>query len=283
MQQVDPMLVCFNGNFIAHENASISINDGAFLYGDTLFETFKARQQKILLSWQHLDRLEQSAKLLNLPCDRIKIESAMHHLSRAIKHPSSRIRLTLSRGNFTGLDWPANNKGNFLLTAVEYNEPTDAERQAGVACIIAPNQRINPLSHLQQMKRGNYADCLYAANYAHQAGAREALFMDQQNNIQEGATSNIFALIEDRLITPPIDNLILAGVMRQQIIDTAAELGVLVVEQKLSLDELIAADEIFLTNSLIDILPVASINNQTINRGDCWKSILKTLKLRIET
>lgn len=277
------MLVCYNGDFIAHEHASISIADGSVLFGDTLFETFKAHQNKILLGWQHLDRLEQSAKLLNFPCDREKIESALRNMAAALKDPVSRLRLTLSRGEFYGLAWPPAENGNFLLTASPYTEPTEDERLAGISCTIAPNQRVNPLSHLPQMKRGNYADCLYASNYARQAGAHEALFLDGKNHVQEGATSNIFALIEDRLVTPKIDNLILAGIMREQIIATAAELGILVVEQNLHLTELLAADEVFITNSLIDILPVGKIDNQPINRGDCWKMIFKTLKMRIET
>lgn len=277
------MLVCLDGTFIPHEDATIAITDGGFLFGDTLFETLKAQQQKILLPTQHLDRLEQSAQLLNFPCDRKKIEASLRQLAAALTSPASRIRITISRGNYTGLDWPATNQGRFLITATPYTELTDNDRLSGASCIIAPNQRINPLSHLPQMKRGNYIDCLYASNYARQAGAREALFLDPQHHILEGSTTNLFAIFADRLITPPLGTLVLSGTMRRQVIDTAAELGILVIEQKLSLTELMQADEIFLTNSLIDILPVSSIDRQTVNRSDCWKALLKTLKVRIET
>lgn len=277
------MLACLNGTFISPEDATIPINDGGFLFGDTLFETIKAQGQKILLLPQHLDRLEQSAKLLNFPYDRHKIESSFQYLAEALESPVSRIRLTLSRGNFAGLTWPAPEQSRFLITATQYSELTDDERQSGTGCIIAPNQRINPVSHLSQMKRGNYADCLYAANYARQFGAREALFIDQQQNTLEGNTSNLFAIIDDRLVTPPVGTLVLDGIMRQQVIDTAAELGILVAERKLPLTELMQAEEVFLTNSLIDILPISSIDGQAINRGDNWKSLLKTLWMRIET
>ena len=276
------MLVCHNGTFIAHEDATMPITNGGFLFGDTLFETLKAKQQNILLQSQHLDRLEQAAKLLNFPFNRDKIETSLQQLANALKHPTSRIRLTLSRGSHTGLAFPPSNQGEYLITAVGYTELTASERQAGASCIIAPNQRVNPLSHLPQMKRGNYCDCLYASNYAHQAGGREALFVDHQRHILEGATSNIFAVVEDRLITPPLGNLVLDGIMRHQVIGTAAELGILVVEQDLPITELMAADEIFLTNSLIDIHAVAEIDGQSVNQGDCWKSLLKTFNMRIE-
>jgi branched-subunit amino acid aminotransferase/4-amino-4-deoxychorismate lyase len=76
---------------------------------------------------------------------------------------------------------------------------------------------------------------------------------------------------------------VLDGVIRRQVINTTIELGILVIERKLPLAELMQAEEIFLTNSLIDILPVSSIDGRTINRGDYWKSLLKTLWMRIET
>ena len=277
------MIVCLNGTFIPHEDAIVPINDGGFLFGDTLFETLKAHEQKILLKTRHLDRLEQSAQLLNFPCDRQKIESSLRQMAAALTYPTSRIRLTLSRGGLQGLAWPAVEQSWFLLTAAEYQEPADAERQSGAACIIAPNQRTNPTSHLPQMKHGNYADCLYAANYARQSGAREALFVDQNQNILEGNSSNLFAIIDDRLITPPIGTLVLDGIIRQQVINTAVELGISVAERELPLNELIQAQEAFLTNSLIDILPISSIDGEEINRGNGWKSILKTLWMRIET
>ena len=278
------MLICLDGTFLPHEDASIPINDGGFLFGDTLFETLKAQKQKIFLRSQHLDRLEQSAKLLGFPCDRQKIENSLQQMAAALKSPASRIRLTLSRGDFTGLAWPSPaGQSRFLITAVEYIEPADDERQSGAACSISPNQRVNPVNHLPQMKRGNYADCLYAANYARQTGAREGLFIDQQQNVLEGCTSNLFAVIDDRLVTPSIGSLVLNGVMRQQVINAAAELGILVIERELPFSELLQAEEIFLTNSLIDIFPVCSIDGQTVNRGDCWKSLLKTLWMRIDT
>ena len=277
------MIVCHNGTFIPDEDAKLPINDGGFLFGDTLFETLKAHEQKILLKTRHLDRLEQSAQLLNFPCNREKIESSLRQMAAALKSPISRIRLTLSRGDSQGLSWPAAEQSWFLLTATEYQEPTDAERQSGAACIIAPNRRINPVSHLPQMKRGNYADCLYAANYARQSGTREAVFIDQNQNILEASTSNLFAVIDDRLVTPPTGTLVLDGIIRQQVIHTAAELGISVFERELPLGELMQAQEAFLTNSLIDILPISSIDGEKINRGNGWKSLLKTLWMRIET
>lgn len=275
------MLVCLNGRFIPREDAQVSINDGAFLYGDSLFETLKACGNRILLQRLHLDRLARSAQLLGIPCPRQNIETALTQLAAALPAPYSRIRLTLSRGSYDGLQFPAEQEAWFLITAVPL--APSATRDAGVTCIIAPNRRVNPLSHLPQMKRGNYADCLYARNHARRCGADEALFIDQHGNLLEGATSNLFALIERRLVTPPPGELILDGIMRRQVIAAAHELGILCVERTLSLDEVQNADEAFLTNSIIDLQPIGSIDGRPVKRGEQWQRLRKTLALRIES
>lgn len=277
------MLVCLNGTFIPHEDAHLPITDGSFLFGDTLFETLKAQGKKILLQTEHLDRLELSAKLLDFPCPRKRIETSLRQLAAALPAPVSRIRLTLSRGRFSGLALPEKDAGWYLLTAVPLADIDDQQREIGAACVVAPNRRVNPLDHLPQMKRGNYADCLYAADYAHRKGMREALFMDENGYLLEGSTSNLFAIIDDKLVTPPLGRTILAGIMRRQVIDAATELGILVTERNLPLAELNTATEALLCNSLIDILPVAAIDGQPVKRGENWKSLLKTLRMRIET
>lgn len=274
------MLVCFNGRFLPREDAVLHADDGALLFGDTLFETLKARQQRILLTGEHLDRLTDSARLLDLPVDRPQIERCLDQLATALDSPCSRVRLTVGRGSCHGLAWPPSPAAWFLLTAAASPDTSDDQRRAGVSCVSAPNQRVNPLSHLPQMKRGNYADCLYATNHARRAGAREALFVDPSGQLLEGATSNLFALIDDRLITPPADSLVLDGIMRRQVIATAAELGILVVERPLRLQELLQADEAFLTNSLIEVLPVAQFDGRTLRRGELWSSLLDTLRIR---
>lgn len=277
------MLVCLNGKFIPHEDAQLPISDGAMLFGDTLFETLKAHGSKILLQDEHLDRLVLSAKLLDFPCNRPRIENSLQQLANALSTPSSRLRLTLGRGQHNGLPFPNPDASWFLLTATAYTEPGDVEREAGAACVVAPNRRVNPLSHLPQMKRGNYADCLYAANFARSKNAREALFVDPDGTLLEGSTSNLFALLDGKLITPPLGQEVLAGVMRRQVINAATELGLLVAERPLQRDQLLHAEEAFLCNSLIDILPIASLDSQAIARGRYWQKILKTLKLRIVT
>lgn len=276
------MLVCLNGQFIPQEDARVAINDGAFLYGDSLFETIKARRQKILLFDQHLERIERSAQLLAFPCPCAAIATALGQLSSRLTAPASRIRLTLSRGPYRGLVRPALEQGWFLLTAVPYHEMDERSRVQGISCCLAPNQRVNPFSHLPQLKHGNYADCLCARDHAHRQQTDEALFVDHSGNLLEGATSSLFAVINNQLVTPPLGNLVLNGIMRRQVIESAKELCIPCVEQPLPLADTFKATEIFICNALIGVVPVNEIAGKRIKRGEYWKDIDKRISLRID-
>jgi branched-subunit amino acid aminotransferase/4-amino-4-deoxychorismate lyase len=261
------MIVNVDGAFIDPEKACLSLDDGAVLFGDTLFETLKARDGRIRFLEAHLDRIELAARLLAFPFNRKKSRETLLAVADRLEAHVSRLRLTLTRGNFSGLELPPAERGRFVVTASPYLEPTAEDRTAGAVCVIAPNRRVNPLCHLPQMKRGNYADCLYAADFARRRGAREALFVSAEECVLEGATSNLFALQGGTLVTPPAGELVLPGIMRRQVLRAAADLGLQVEERDLPLDELFAAGEAFLSNSLIDLLPVGQIEGRPLRRG----------------
>ncbi|MCF6179412.1 MAG: aminotransferase class IV, partial [Geopsychrobacter sp.] len=165
------------------------------------------------------------------------------------------------------------------LTAVAAPPLSGTERKIGADCVLAPNSRSNPLDHLPQMKRGNHADCLYAADYAKRHQAREALFVNQ-GLIIEGSSSNIFALYADDLYTPPLGKLVLAGVTRRALIKAAIEYGLKIKEEALPLEKLYQADEVWLSNSMIELFPVASIDATPLNCGQRWQEIHQLYKQR---
>jgi branched-chain amino acid aminotransferase len=267
------MIVNIDGRFVAEEEASISIFDGAVRFGDSLFETLKAKEDRIFFLENHLDRLELSAHLLGFPCDRAAARSALQESAARLGAPVARLRLTLTRGATSGLSFPPAGAGRILVTAAPFTGPTADERLAGVVCVLAPNRRVNPLSHLPQMKRGNYADCLYAADFARRRGAREALFVDAGGNVLEGATSNLFAVLDGTLVTPPAGEVVLAGILRARVLAEARALGLAVREGEIPLDLLYRAEEAFLANALIGTLPVSAIEERPLKRGR-WAEIL---------
>jgi branched-chain amino acid aminotransferase len=267
------MIVNLDGAFVPPEQACIPVGDSALLFGDSLFETLKAFGRRIRFLPEHLDRLSLSARLLEFPADRARLHQALLETAERLPWPVSRLRLTLTRGDMAGFE-ACNKTGRFVIAAVPYREPDAAERQAGAACLWAPNQRVNPLSHLPQMKRGNYADCLYAARFARRHGAREALFRTGEGEVLEGATSNLFLIRDGRLLTPPAGDLVLAGILRRQTLLAAAELGLPALETAVTETDLLRADEAFLSNALIDLLPVASVAGQALPRGP-WAERLR--------
>jgi branched-chain amino acid aminotransferase len=268
------MIFNLDGEFVDPGRAGLPWNDGAVLFGDSLFETLKARAGQIRFLDHHLDRLCLSARLLDFPLKADRIRQALLDTANRLDAPAARLRLTVTRGSHAGLDFPPTGEGRFFISALPYHEPSPEERQEGAACVFAPNQRVNPLSHLPQMKRGNYADCLYAANHAKRLGAREALFRTAENQVLEGATTNLFLLQKDVLVTPPAGELVLAGIMRRQVLQAAKSLGLPSEERPIGVEELFAADEVFLTNALIDTLPVATVEGRPLRRGP-WAERLR--------
>lgn len=266
-----------NGEFFDPGQVGLPPNDGAVLFGDTLFETLKAKNGRVRFLDDHLDRLRLSARLLDFPIDSEGIRSALQATAALLAAPVARLRLTVSRGGFAGLDFPPAGNSHFFIIGAPYREPNQKEREQGAACIFAPNQRVNLLSHLPQMKRGNYADCLYAANHARRKGAREALFCTHDHQLLEGATSNLFIVQNGTLLTPPTGELVLAGVMRRRILQAAENLGLPAKEPPITVEELFSADEVFLTNALIETLPVAMVEGRPLRRGSWAERLQKAI------
>jgi len=261
------MICNHNGRFIHPDEAVATPRDGAWLYGDTLFETMKACAGEIRFRPQHLDRIEVSARRLAFPFARERILEALDRTLQQAGAGTWKIRLTVSRGAFTGLTLPPQDHGHFLIEVDPARLPATDDYQQGVACVLAPNRRVNPLSHLPQMKRGNYADCLYAADFARRHGAREALFVGVDDLLLEGATSNLFLVRDNLLVTPELGDLVLPGIIRARVLELAGEWGLRTEQRAVRLEELHTADEAFLTNSLIDALPIASVEGREIGTG----------------
>jgi branched-subunit amino acid aminotransferase/4-amino-4-deoxychorismate lyase len=189
---------------------------------------------------------------------------------------SYRLRLTLSRGVFQGLSFPEVNSLP-LLTLAPHDEVPDVRRNQGWRAVSAPNQRVNPLSHLPQMKRGNYADCLYAFNHARKCGVDEALFFTPDQLLLEGSISNVFLIRDGQLRTPQLGTLVLAGVIRRQLLNLAESAGLEASEAAIGDADLFLADEVFLCNSLMLMMPLVELDGRPLRRGEEWKVLLEKL------
>ena len=232
--------------------------DGGLLFGASLFETMKLADGSIRYREAHLHRLRSAAALLGWPQLPDGLAADLDRLAALHPHGIFRLRLTLTAGDYQGLA-PASDRCRTILTVSPYTPPTVTERQQGCQAVIAANRRVNPVPQLPQLKSGNYFDCLIAAAAARAAGVREALFRDDVGQLLEGATSNLFIVRGQTLMTPPCGHEILDGIMRQQVLRLAPSLGWAVAEISVHQNSLTPQDGAFLTNALIGILPLSSI------------------------
>ncbi len=271
-------IVYLNGSLVPRSQAKISPFDLGFLYGYGLFETMRAYSGRIFRLEKHLERLLKSAKALSLPLDAFDLKRACHDTLRANKLKEARIRLTVSMGEGEAApDLPRHPKPTVLVTAARYVPLSDEVYRKGCKVVVSTIDRDSqsPLSHL---KSANYLNQILARREARASGADEAILLNERGFLCEGSTSNIFLVSKRNLITPGEESGCLPGITRQVVIELAQELGISLVRREVRLEELLQADEAFLTNSIMELMPVAEVNGQRIGRGKVTERLMQSYK-----
>lgn len=248
-------LVWLDGTLVPREEARVSIDDLGFLYGAACFETMRAFDGVPFRLERHLDRLEAGLEALHVPAPaRPALRAAIEAALSANGLRSARIRLTVSAGRGAGrpdLRSPA------TPTVLVVAEPAPAGPPP--ARLAVASIRVDEARPLAAAKTANYLPSLLALDEARAAGCDEALLLNRREHVIEGATSNLFAARDGCLLTPPLTDGPLPGVTREAVIECAARLDLPFEERSLTLEDLTAADELFLTNSVVGIRPVAAI------------------------
>jgi branched-chain amino acid aminotransferase len=277
------MYVYLNGEYLKRKEAKISAFDKGFLYGEGLFDTMRIYHKKAYHLSMHYDRLKNSAKQLKIPLTitLAKLREIIATLLHFNGLSDAYVRITISPG--------AKAVSNQPTTLVEVSDdlPREYEKYQveGVTITIYPDKR-SPYTHLYRYKTTSFMDNMMARRYAQEQHAQEAIFINHKLEVTEGATSNIF-IVKTRagLAQPPFSRIlssnkvvytasiatnILPGITRQVVIGLCTKNGLKVREKTLRLKNLIAADEIFLTNSLMGVMPVAKIiyNDRIHHIGD---------------
>jgi len=261
-------IVYINSSLVPLSQARLSPFDYGFLYGYGLFETMRAYSGRIFHLEKHLARLSHSAHFLGIDFKNIPdLEEALYDTMHANNLSDARIRLTLSGGKGE----PVPNLHNFkkptvFIVARSYTPYSSQIYEQGFKAIISHIRR-NTQSPASTMKSLNYLDNLLARQEAKLTGADEAILLNEQDLIAEGSTSNIFVITGNTLITPSEDSGILSGITREVVLELAPHLSIDVVERKMPREELSQAEEAFLTNSIIEIMPLTQLNGQKIGSG----------------
>ena len=261
-------IVYLNGSLVPLSQARLSPFDWGFLYGYGLFETMRAYSGRIFRLEKHLARLSRSAKFLGIDSESTaNLGKALYDTLQANNLSDARIRLTLSGGEGEPVPDPlAPRTPTLLIIARNYTPYPRQVYEQGYKAIVSDIRR-NTQSPVSAMKSLNYLDNLLARREARLAGVDEAILLNEQGFLAEGSTSNIFLMSDNTLLSPSQDSGILPGVTREVVLELAHSLGVEAVEREIAPEELLQADEAFLTNSLIEIMPLTQVSGQNIGSG----------------
>ncbi len=258
--------VYLNGSLIPHSQAHISVSDHGFLYGYGLFETMRAYHGKIFLLERHLNRLLRAAQVIGLGSrlNAVELGKACLNTLTANGLKNARLRLTVTRGEVNSFPGPSvSNNPTILVTANVYSPPPpesyDKGFRAGVASFPCCSQ-----SPLLRLKSTNYLLNIKAKLEAEAAGLDESLLLNEHGLITEGSISNIFFVTPaSSLVTPPVASGLLPGITRQVVMELADSLGIDADECEVKLADLKQFKEAFLTNSLMEIMPLVEVRNNT--------------------
>ena len=264
-------IVYINGLFWTIDNANISVLDRGFTYGDGLFETMRVYSGKIFRLEHHLDRLFQSARsiLIELPITRNEIRSAIYAALKLNGLSNSIVRLTVTRGEQdSGVNVDYSSPPTIVILVKPVKAISKKTYKEGIGIKLYKKSAIRTQGISNKIKSCNYLSNIILRENALKENFFEAILLDHNHNVTEGTISNIFIIKNNQLKTPITNEFVLSGIIRQAILDLCLENNIPFKEDLITERELYEADELFLTNSAIEILPVRNINHHKLkNRG----------------
>lgn len=250
--------------------ATVSVFDRGFLYGDSVYETLRTAGGRPVEMTRHLDRLRRSAAGIGLeiPFADDVLRAAVAETHAATGNPDSYVRVIVTRG--TGplmLDPRVSTVPLLVVLVQELKLPAPELYEAGLSVRIVDIHKISARSLDPTLKTGNYLNSIQALRQAAASAAEDAILCSPAGDVAEGATSNVFMVRAGELVTPALATGLLEGITRALVLALAGELGIRCSEAKIWPDELRAADEVFLTSSVRGAMPVTRLDGQPVGDG----------------
>lgn len=236
--------------------------DAGLLRGDGLFETLLCRDGRPVDPEAHLDRLLDGLGFveIEIPESRSELAGVIEAVAAEAPRPFARLRVTITRG-------PEEGSPTRLITAGPCQRPTARQLDRGVAVIVSRLGvwREDPM---RRIKSTSYQRSVLASREATAAGAWEALMVNAERRLAEGARSNVLVRFEDRVVTPPESEGCLGGTVRRRLLESAA-----IEEEAVPVDRLAAADEIMLASSIVGVLPVRRVGDRDYAPGPAARTL----------
>jgi branched-chain amino acid aminotransferase len=263
-------VVVIDGRLVPGEQACVSVFDRGFLYGDSVFEAVATRGGRPVDLQAHLKRLVRSAEQVHIamPVPWTQIAAEVDMALSASENEESNIRVMLTRGQGAlGLDPSGAHSPLRVIMVTPLRRPPREFYERGVGVSTYRTQRTADATDAVGAKVGNYLVAVLSVRSARERGSEEALIMDANGHVVEGATSNVFAVIGGVLVTPPVEAGILPGITRARLLELAGVQGIACQEKTLTVAELLAADEVFISSSIREVVPVVRVDGMPVGGG----------------
>ncbi len=274
------LLVYINGEFVPKEEAKISVFDHGFLYGDGVFEGIRAYNGKVFKLYEHLDRLYDCAKVIDLqiPLKKEEFARAIIETLKINKLRDAYIRPIVTRGiGDLGLDPRSCSNPSVIIITQPWGKLYGDLYEKGLKAVTVTIRR-NAIDALPpNLKSLNYLNNILAKIEANVKGGDEAIFLDHNGYVSEGSGDNIFIVKNGGIYTPPTLNN-LKGITRAVAIEIIEELGIPFKEINIGLYDLYSADEIFVTGTAAEIAPVTVVDGRKIGDGKPGKITKKIME-----
>jgi len=268
-------LIWFNGEFVKWEDATVHVLTHGLHYGTGVFEGVRcyetASGPAIFRHLDHIDRLQKSAELyyMPIPYSGEEIRAATKELIARNGLRSCYIRPLVFRGYGTMGLFPLDAPVDVCIAVWEWGAYLgDESKTKGVRAKVSSWRRISGDSLIPHAKAsGQYLNSILAKIETHKAGYEEAILLDEQGHVCEGSGENIFVVRDGVIATPPQTAGILDGINRKSAMQIARDLGFEVVERDIARAELYLADEIYLTGTAAELVPVREVDDHQVGEG----------------
>lgn len=265
-----PRIAYVNGRYLPHSQAAVHVEDRGYQFADGVYEVCEVARGFIIDMSRHLDRLDRSLGELAIgwPMHRLSLETVMREVVRRNSITNGMVYLQVTRG-VAPRDhvFPAAHVRPALVVTAKKTSPSAAAARAakGINVITVPENRWERVD----IKTVGLLPNVMARQMAKEAGAQEALFVDEDGFIKEGAATNAWIITRDGiLVTRPAEYGILRGVTRTTLFDVASSMGMAIEERPFTVEEAMQAREVFITAATTLVMPVVRIDDVAIANGE---------------
>ena len=270
--------VMINGVLTSLEEAKISVMDHGMLYGNGIFEGIRIYNSKIFKLKEHIDRLYASAELLGFEIDISKeqfIEDVIK-TAKSANYKDAYIRITVSVQSYIDLSTPEYSINRVIILLDDDIIPEEKYAK-GMSLVKIDRRRMPTVAIPMRAKTLNYLNSILALKDAHAKGGDDCVMLNTDNFVAETSASNIFYIKGNTLVTPHPDAGILVGITRNAVLDIGVMLGMETKEELFGIEELLNADEVFLTGTAYEIMPIRQVYDQQFSIPGTKTSLIRKM------